>query len=67
MSDQPQNGNGVKMMLAAAAIGMLTGVGGTYKVADDYGEAVCSLKVANAVTADRLTRLEAERQSPPKH
>lgn len=62
---EPTNGNGIKMILIAAALGLLTGGAGTYKVADDYSEAVCALRISNAVTTDRIERLETKRRRNP--
>jgi hypothetical protein len=54
---------GLKMILIVAGLGLLAS-GGTYKIADDYGEAVCALRISNAVTTDRIERLETRRRSP---
>ena len=55
---EPVNGNGYKALIAAAALGLLTGGASTYTVAEDYAETVCSLRIENAVNADRISRVE---------
>lgn len=46
--------NGVKALVAAAALGLATGAGGTYKIADDYNREITAMKVEAARTECKI-------------
>lgn len=52
------SGNGYKQLFAALAIGVVSGAGGTYTIADDYNKDITALKVEAAVNECRAEKAE---------